>query len=502
VSTDGYPAWPDMLRWLNTLKDRVETIPAISLEQVVTGTLDPSMLPDIPWDQVLKAGSSLADLETTSAAALTSGTLLDGRMPALTGDVSSAVGTVATTLATVNVNPGSFGSGTAIPLVTVNGKGLVTSVVEQPIVFAGGGYTVGDLLVADSLTTLTTLPDVAAGSYLRSGGLLTAPVWSTLKLPNAAATGDLLYASSADTLVVRTIGASGDVLTVSGGVPVWAATSGLGTGDLTRVDDTNVTLTLGGAPTDALFKDVSITAGWTGTLAVGRGGTGTGTTFTAGSVVFAGASGVYSQDNAKFFWNDSNFRLGLNTNSPASTLEVVGGVFVGNNVGDTYISGNSLNGQYSSNANAIFHLNYTGYQAGTTQFRDTQISDGKTNSVLFVDGSALNVGFGGTIAPTARIHIAAGTATASTAPLKLTSGTNLTTAEAGAVEYDGTNLFFTRAGTVRENVLVAIDNVAAPTTNAGTPTTRYGGDTNYLGDPNRWLSVNVLGATYKIPLYT
>lgn len=44
------------------------------------------------------------------------------------------------------------------------------------------------------------------------------------------------------------------------------------TGDLTRVDDTNVTLTLGGTPTDALWNDVSITVGWSGTLAASRGG--------------------------------------------------------------------------------------------------------------------------------------------------------------------------------------------------------------------------------------
>jgi hypothetical protein len=55
---------------------------------------------------------------------------------------------------------------------------------------------------------------------------------------------------------------------------------------------------------------------------------------------------------------------------------------------------------------------------------------------------------------TARLHIAAGTATASTAPIKLTSGTNLTTAEAGAFEYNGTNLFFTRVAT-RQTVLTA-----------------------------------------------
>jgi len=38
--------------------------------------------------------------------------------------------------------------------------------------------------------------------------------------------------------------------------------------------------------------------------------------------------------------------------------------------------------------------------------------------------------------PTALLHLGAGTATASTAPLKFTSGTNLTTAEAGVIEYN------------------------------------------------------------------
>lgn len=53
----------------------------------------------------------------------------------------------------------------------------------------------------------------------------------------------------------------------------------------------------------------------------------------------------------------------------------------------------------------------------------------------------------GTTTPTANLHIAAGTATANSAPLKLTSGTNLTTPENGAIEYDGTNYFATSGGT-------------------------------------------------------
>lgn len=43
---------------------------------------------------------------------------------------------------------------------------------------------------------------------------------------------------------------------------------------LTKADDTNVTLSLGGTPATALLQATSLTLGWTGTLAAGRGGTG------------------------------------------------------------------------------------------------------------------------------------------------------------------------------------------------------------------------------------
>jgi len=56
-----------------------------------------------------------------------------------------------------------------------------------------------------------------------------------------------------------------------------------------------------------------------------------------------------------------------------------------------------------------------------------------------VDGG--NVYLGGSSAPTAKLHIAAGTASANTAPIKLTSGTVNTTPESGAIEFDGTDFW-------------------------------------------------------------
>ena len=44
--------------------------------------------------------------------------------------------------------------------------------------------------------------------------------------------------------------------------------------------------------------------------------------FTQGSVIFGGPSGQLAQDNAKFFWDDTNFRLGIGTATPNVPLEI------------------------------------------------------------------------------------------------------------------------------------------------------------------------------------
>lgn len=81
------------------------------------------------------------------------------------------------------------------------------------------------------------------------------------------------------------------------------------------------TLTAGATPSLALTVT---TLTLTNPLPVASGGTGTATQFTLGSVVFAGASGVYSQDNANFFWDGTNHRLGIGNAAPATPLQVTG----------------------------------------------------------------------------------------------------------------------------------------------------------------------------------
>lgn len=80
-----------------------------------------------------------------------------------------------------------------------------------------------------------------------------------------------------------------------------------------------------------------------------------------------------------------------------------------------------------------------------------------------------NVGIGIT-SPGAVLQIKAGTATASTAPIKLTSGTNLTTAEAGAVEYNN-SFYQTKNSGLRYGVGGTIFDNYTDISNSGTTET-------------------------------
>ena len=187
-------------------------------------------------------------------------------------------------------------------------------------------------------------------------------------------------------------------------------------------------------------------------------------------------------------YDEVNNRLGIGTISPTASLDVSspsGGVGTGirliqatNNVFQPFsytsidftVPTTGLIGQFFatasnySNPNVNLAANSIGLLSWDTNAQLLFGAVGSNGYISFDTGgygysnermrilANGNVGIGQT-SPTAVLHIKAGTATAGTAPLKFTSGTNLTTPEAGVMEYDGTSLFFTPAST-RYNVLM------------------------------------------------
>ena len=97
--------------------------------------------------------------------------------------------------------------------------------------------------------------------------------------------------------------------------------------------------------------------------------------------------------------------------------------------------------------------------------------------VRMVIGYNGNVGIGQS-SPTAVLHLKAGTATANTAPLKFTTGTNTTVAVAGQIEYNNT-FHLTNSDATRRHIVTAPNTTkvtaSAPYTNDGYITINIGG---------------------------
>ncbi len=127
-----------------------------------------------------------------------------------------------------------------------------------------------------------------------------------------------------------------------------------------------LTLCMCGNPSYALLKGVagggSSGGPTTNPVSVAQGGSGTGTAFTQGSVVFAGNAGTYAQNNTAFFWDNSALALtitGTNqTPLSLSSSNLAGtGVYLQNSGGHNILvqsvgSGSGTNGLqfYDSNS--------------------------------------------------------------------------------------------------------------------------------------------------------
>jgi hypothetical protein len=123
-----------------------------------------------------------------------------------------------------------------------------------------------------------------------------------------------------------------------------------------------------------------------------------------GSFSVAGGLAVgYDWPNSSQSGMIINGNVGIGSASPIAKLDVNGDIFAGGN-GQVYLSGNQINARYNTNASDELALNYVGYLKGTTQFRDTNVYNGKNSSIAFFQGSSGKVGIG-TTAPGATLEI-------------------------------------------------------------------------------------------------
>jgi len=138
--------------------------------------------------------------------------------------------------------------------------------------------------------------------------------------------------------------------------------------------------------------------------------------------------------------------VGIGTTNPGAKLEVNGKVLINSSL-DTPSFEIKGNRNYGGAISALFtdvsvsanRRNWgigSIYDYGDFAFMYSSVAGGAPDtSMMVMEGTSGRIGIGGIVDPTARLHLPAGSATASTAPLKFTSGPLLTTAEAGTIEY-------------------------------------------------------------------
>lgn len=179
--------------------------------------------------------------------------------------------------------------------------GIVTSVsgTANRITSTGGTTPVIDIAATYvGQTSITTLGTVTTGTW---NGTAVGPLYGGTGIATYTL-GDILYSSATNVLskLAGNTTTAKQYLSQTGdgalsAAPAWSAVDG---GDITgaalsKTDDTNVTLTLGGTPLTALLRATSLTLGWAGQLAVTRGGTGLGS-LTQGDLIYASAANTFS----------------------------------------------------------------------------------------------------------------------------------------------------------------------------------------------------------------
>ncbi len=229
---------------------------------------------------------------------------------AVGGDVTSITGTANQVIANHPTGAVTLSLPQDIALGSTPTFGGLT-LTSIPLGVSSGGtgrntLTIHDLIIGNGTTAVTLLaPSATTGIPLVSQGAAADPAYSTAVVAGGG-TGNTTFTAYSVILAGTTatgafqnvsgVGTANQVLVSNGAglIPSWQSVPGVVPAALTKTDDTNVTLTLGGSPATALLQATSLTLGWTGTLSETRGGTNQ-SSYTLGDTLYASAANILSK---------------------------------------------------------------------------------------------------------------------------------------------------------------------------------------------------------------
>lgn len=349
-------------------------ISGLALSGDVTGTLSANTIAP-------NAVALATDTTGNYVATINSGTGLT-----VTG-VGSENATATIGLANTAVTAGSYGGATTIPSFTVDAQGRLTAAANTTL----SGLTTANLSATAGITNTqlanSTIGTVA-GNGLIGGGTASLGGSTTLNI----GAGNGVNVNADDISINAPTCAVGTFLQWTGSAFVCAAP---GAGSLMAIGTIDsVTKSANGAvisgsdilmqTADTLFPGLVSTGTQTFAGAKTFNSTATFTTMTPGSVFFAGAGGLLSQNNSQYYWDNTNNRLGIGTNSPTTKLHVNSGLVTNQAISTLANTG----GDYQ---NFITNANPNGTITGSIG----DIANDVTNGIIYykASGTGTNTGW-------------------------------------------------------------------------------------------------------------
>jgi len=349
---------------------------------------------ELPTDEIgidldTNSGLELSSLDTSGKLRLTNTGVTPGTYRSVTVDVKGRVtaGTNPTTFVGYGISDTSANLAAAITDKTGTGK----------LVFSDSPTFTGDIYFPSG--KLSSFGNLALGTY-NPGQRLT--VSGDISIING---GGIRYE---DTAPVNNI-------LVGDGTRFVSTTPG----SLTKTDDTNVTLALGGTPNAALLKSVSLTLGWTGTLAISRGGTGLSSLGIANQLlgVNSGATALEYKNISSLLTAGSGINITGTTNA---TIANTGVLSLNSSTGSLTLQGTTNQVNVSTVGSTItlstpqnIHtgatptfsaLNLSSLTLGSILFAGSSGSISQDNTNLFWDNTNKRLGIG-TVSPGSKLAV-------------------------------------------------------------------------------------------------